>query len=87
MSVKYVYNINCVNYLIRHGAICTGTGINKNSRKTYWTFDYKQCQDAYNKWNKHKAVKEIMKEINLNYERKKEYEDRKKNEQVHISDN
>ena len=65
---KYIYNINCADYLIRHGAKCIGTGVNKNSSKTYWMFDYEQCQKAYTMWNKHKTVKEIIKEINKQYE-------------------
>lgn len=80
MGMKYIYNINCANYLMKHGAECIGTGINQNSKKTYWVFDYKQCQKAYDMWNKHKLVKEIMSEINTKYERDN-HEDREKKEQ------
>lgn len=69
MKVKYVYNIDCADYLIKHGGIPVGVGINYNSKKVYVCFGYEQCQDAYEKWNQHKEVQEeLMKEVIKNYE-------------------
>lgn len=69
MKIKYVYNIDCADYLIKHNAIPVGTGVNYKSKKVYICFDYNQCQEAYEKWNFHKKVQEeLMKEVIENYE-------------------
>lgn len=68
MKNKNIYNINCADFLMKHGAECIGTGIDKETNRTYWIFNKKQCQNAYNQWNKHKTIRDLMKEIKDNYD-------------------
>lgn len=68
MKIKYVYNTNCADFLIKHGAIPLGVGINYNSKKVYVSFGYNQCQEAYEKWNNYKIIQEeVMKKVIENY--------------------
>lgn len=50
-NIKYVYNPFCADFLIKHGGVCTGTGVNQSSKSIYYTFVYNQVQDAYKQWN------------------------------------
>lgn len=69
MRKKYVYDVKCADFLIHNGALCIGTGINRNSLNTFWVFNYIQCQDAYKKWNREQLLNDILKEIWDNHEK------------------
>ena len=49
-GIRYIYNPIQANFMIKSGVTCIGTGINKNTNKIYWEFDYKLSKNAYELW-------------------------------------
>lgn len=49
-----LFNMNCVNFLIKEGVIPKGAGIHKKTHKAYVYFDKddKEFMKAMEKWNK-----------------------------------
>ena len=62
-NYKYIYNINCANFFMRHGFVCKGTGINKETGKTFWCFDKKIIQKGYDMWEEHKENRDNIFEM------------------------
>ncbi len=48
---KYIYNVKQADFFINEGVKLLGTGVHPTTKKIWWCFGYKECQEAYSKWN------------------------------------
>ena len=49
---KYIYNYQLANFMMEQGVRCLGCGRHNKSKQIYFIFNYDECQEAYEIWNK-----------------------------------
>lgn len=64
--LRYVYNINMADFFMKKGLRCLSTGVNKNSKRTYWCFDYVDSQEYQKLWEIHKRNRDRFSNFNKN---------------------
>ena len=50
---KYIYNPDQARFYIKNGVMVIDTGVNRNTNKPYWVFDWESTKEVYQLWLAH----------------------------------